>query len=1329
MKFIFQRLFIAALLTYLGVYQLHAQCTANTTITTQNQGMAEVLTCPYDGRNDVVVFESDAPAGENYVYVLTNDADIVLDYRSHPSINFERARFSPFRVYGLSYSGGLTIKRGTTLQNGQLSTDCYALSSNFITIRASVPAAGTVSTIQGASSLDLCSSDDNLIQLTRRVVDGASYAYFAVNSAGVIVAYTGGTVLDFSELENDQYQIYGVAYRGAILDVVGDTFIDTYLASDCFGISSNTVRINLADLEGGTISSNVDAAVIDACAADTPVQFSTTQNTNNYAYLIINESGRIAAIVDDEEVLNTALLSTGTYEVVGLAYTEELTATVGTTLSGNALATGCYDLSDNRLALQKTSLTNSSISFNQGLTTLSYCSSADLTLNFEVVEEAQIIYAFTDDTGRITEISNNTQLTLDSINTRIYGVAYTGNLTLMAGQNINTAQLSDNCFERSSNFIDVRFQQPEAGDVQLSSGGESFYACPEQFGQLQLGITNDGANSALYTYLLLDENDIIQNLSTTGNFQFTEAMAGTYSVQGVAHATPLSLSIGDVFNDDADLSTICYDLSDNRVEIVWQAPSGGRIRTLNDETSVAICAEATNKRIDLQVEEALGGNYIYLLTDRAGTILGYNIRGFDLANFEGTDFSIYGLSFVGMYSEEVGTNIADARLSNACHALTETPILVNAYEAEETLVATTDLSPTVDLCIGSAEAATLEVTNTGSQDSYLYLLTDDQDRLVDVFRTNELGGSVSRSMRLWGASASGTVTIQKGENVTLTAVTDACYQLSTNFVTISTTVLSNTLISTFQNEENVSICYGDGVSDYIGFYTEERTASLYSYVITDANNRVIRVIRGNINDFEGAGPSVSRVWGINYTGDLLLRPGQDLLNTTIASGCAALSANFVAINRVQLDAGVISMKDGDDELQLCTTVGTPQIYELSNTSTSEATYTYIITDANDVVLSITQRDRIDFGSFEGDELKVYGIAHVAPLSVRRGLPLQTQVIADGCYDIATNQLTVSRFMIDAGQVTTASGSDQAVICSAGASSAITAFANTGSISADYQYIITDETGLIVALPNGSAFDFASLPEANYDVWGLAYSGSLAIEVGDEFDAQAIFSDACYSLTQQAVRVTQSTPTAQRITTMDGQTSAVTYVGNGTPDVVEFTLPESVGNTLLVITNTNNVVVGLSTEGSYDFDPLSIGFYRVYGVAYAGTITIQVGDRYNQLNVVEGCSAATANFVQIICAPGGRGQRPAYDNDGGVVRVYPNPVDAEFTLEFEQAQHSTQTLIRIVDVNGREVYHQVLTPAVGFQHERINIEQLATGTYWLQVESNGQLLDTQPLLKQ
>lgn len=1320
------------LLSWISSYPLHAQCTENTTITTESHGTAEVLTCPYDGRNDVVVFESNDNTAGDYVFIITNDNDVVLDYRSNPYINFERARFSPFRVYGLSYSGGLTIKRGAKLNSSNLSTDCYALSNNFITISASIPDAGTVSTIRGANSLTLCTSDNNLVQFNENNVDGANYAYFAVNTAGIIVAFTRGTVLDFGGLANDQYKVYGAAYRGDILDVVGDRFANSYLASGCFGVSSNAVDVNLADLAGGVISSDVEADVIDACNLDTPLRFSTSQTGSSYAYLIVSTSDRIAAVLDANETLNTRLLGTGSYQIVGLAYTKDLVVNVGETLSESALATGCHELSENRLTVQKTSLASGDIGVAEGANALSYCSSIDLNLSFEVVSGAQKVYALTDENGIVTELSVNEQLVLDSTSVRIYGIAYTGNLTLLAGQNINTAQLSDNCYELSASFIDVRFQQPEAGDLALASGGNSFYACPEQFGQLQLGVINSDASSDLYTYILLDENDMIQGLSETGSFQFTEELTGTFSVLGIAHNLPLSISIGDAFSSDYNFNTACYDLSDNRVEVVWQAPSGGRISTLNEETEVFICAEAVDKTINLQVEDAFGGNFIYILTDADGIILSYNIRSFDLANFDGTDFSIYGLSFVGMYTEEVGVNIEDARLSNACHALTELPIQVSAYEVQETLVATADLAPSVDLCVGSAETVTLEVTNTGDQASYLYLLTDTQDRLVEAFNSStlELGENLNQSMRIWGVSASGSVTIQKGENVTLTAITDACYQLSSNFVVVNTKQLSNTRISTFQNEENVSVCYGDGLSDYIGFYAQERTTDQYSYVITDANNRVIRVIRGNLNDFEGAGPSISRVWGVNYTGNLLLRPGRDLLNTTISDDCYALSANFVEVKRVQLDAGVISMKDGDDKIQLCTTMGASQIFELSNTSSGAATYTYVITDANDVVLSITQRDRVDFGSFVGDLLKVYGIAHVADISIQRGVKLQEQVISEGCYDIATNQLTVSRDMIDAGQVTTASGDNQVAICSAGASSALVTFANTGSESADYQYIVTDETGLIVALPNGSIFDFATLPAASYAVWGLAYSGELAIQVGDEFNAQVDFSDACFSLTQEALNISQSTPTAQRITTIEGQTSQVTYVGNGTPDVVTFTLPQSVGDMLLVITNTNNVVVGLSIEGTYDFDPLSIGFYRVYGVAYAGTVTIQVGDTYNRLNVVDGCFAATTNFVQIICAPGGRGQRPAYgNNDSGITRIYPNPVNAAFTLEFEQPQSESATLIRIVDVNGREVYQQQLTPTIGFQRERINIEHLATGTYWLQIESDGQLIDTQLILKQ
>ncbi|MEL6945961.1 MAG: T9SS type A sorting domain-containing protein, partial [Bacteroidota bacterium] len=246
--------------------------------------------------------------------------------------------------------------------------------------------------------------------------------------------------------------------------------------------------------------------------------------------------------------------------------------------------------------------------------------------------------------------------------------------------------------------------------------------------------------------------------------------------------------------------------------------------------------------------------------------------------------------------------------------------------------------------------------------------------------------------------------------------------------------------------------------------------------------------------------------------------------------------------------------------------------------------------------------------------------------------------------------------------------------------------------------------------------------------GLSYTGELKVEVGDVLVESATLTDGCFSLSKEYLAVEQAVPTADQITTIDGEVSEVAYIKDGIPDLIEFILPNSTGGVLLVITNTRDEIVGLSTTGAFDFDPFSVGFYRVYGVAYTGNVLLKLGDTYTGKDLSNGCYQATNNFVQIICAPGNRNNMPnADDNTDGSIGISPNPVVANFNLSFDQNLAST-TQIRIFNAVGQQVYYSEFDAYKGSNQLNINTDHLNPAWYLLQLE-NSEGVRSIPFVKQ
>ena len=99
-----------------------------------DEGATEVSLNVTDGIADVVNFTNNAAEGMPYAYLITDEANVVLDVVSGSSADFEGAELGVCRVWGLAYTGTLTVEAGDNAATDTLTTDCYDLSDNFITV-------------------------------------------------------------------------------------------------------------------------------------------------------------------------------------------------------------------------------------------------------------------------------------------------------------------------------------------------------------------------------------------------------------------------------------------------------------------------------------------------------------------------------------------------------------------------------------------------------------------------------------------------------------------------------------------------------------------------------------------------------------------------------------------------------------------------------------------------------------------------------------------------------------------------------------------------------------------------------------------------------------------------------------------------------------------------------------------------------------------------------------------------------------------------------------------------------------------------------------------
>ena len=207
-------------------------------------GETEVYTC-VDGQPDYVGFRGSGMSGSNYVYVITDDANVILMINDRGFQDFDGAGVGACRVWGLSYTGAITARPGDNVATTNLSDGCFDLSDNFLSVvRQAVEGARVTS--GGREAVTLRGADRNLVYATSSA-STAPYGYFILDERARVVAVTLATTYDFGNLPDGKYFVYGVSHTGDVLLSPGDAFYGNRPAAGCFEQSTNALVVTVGD--------------------------------------------------------------------------------------------------------------------------------------------------------------------------------------------------------------------------------------------------------------------------------------------------------------------------------------------------------------------------------------------------------------------------------------------------------------------------------------------------------------------------------------------------------------------------------------------------------------------------------------------------------------------------------------------------------------------------------------------------------------------------------------------------------------------------------------------------------------------------------------------------------------------------------------------------------------------------------------------------------------------------------------------------------------------------------------------------------------------------
>ncbi len=1219
---------------------------------TLEDGSEQVRVCVNDGAPDPLSFVTSALENENYVFVITDESNFVLGLDEDGIIDFEGSPGGVCRVWGVAYTGNLTLEEGDNLAESPYSDECSERSTSFVTVTRIALEAGTVITADGATKVVACLGDSSpdLLQVQAEGVSSTgSYTFILTDDSNVILEISDDGSFDFGGADPGICRVWGLNYTGNLTAQPGNNAAGVSLSDECFDLSDSFFTVDRKFVDGGRVMLESDGETPIVCTNDGAEDNFTFVNTSTsseaYIYVVTDMGSRIL-LFDEDGVINFEGVSEPKVRVWGISYTGNLTAEPGDNLGTAPLSDQCYERSFGFATLSLVSLDGGTITTVGGSTEETICldDRSNTVLEFQAESsstQGQAIFVVTDDNNVI--LSTDEDGVIDFAEApagicRVWNLNYTGSLIAQPGDNAAEVALSDECFDLSDNFVTISRKRVDGGSVTLEEiidGSGSINVCVNDGTPDELMFQTENEGSEQYVFIITDANNNILNSNETGVINFEGVNPGTCFVWGVSYSGNLTFQPEDNITEVA-LSDECFDLSDNFVTVRRIHLDGGTLSYQDGSTEAVQCLGDFPFEFPIAVadQEINAEAYLFVITDENNTIVETSPDGsIDLDLDPGT-YRIYGVNYSGNFTGNIGQNITQIALSDECFDLSNNFLTLISKRLDGGTVSLTDGSTEIRVCAndGVADELTFQTENEGSE-QYIFIVTDEENNILNTSTSGiiDFEGAPSGVCRVWGLSYSGELTTQPGDNAAEAALSDECFDLSNNFITVTRLTVDGGTVSLPDGNTDTVVCQGDDSADVLTFESQGAgSMGSFTFVVTDDNNTILSISEDGVVDFGEASEGVCRVWGLNYTGNLIAQPGDNAAEVALSDECFDLSDNFVTVTRKLVDGGTVSLSDGSSSGTACVRDGEPDIFEFtSETSAGNSEYTFIVTDENNLILVILEGNSINFDVVPPGTCFVYGVSYTGELTTQINIDITTAMLADECFELSDNFITISKEQVIGGTVMLAEGGEKTFTCPSDDMADPVVVTTTGGGTGDYVFLITDTSDVVTGISEQPVIDFNGAEPGIYRVRGLAFSGNLFVAVGDDIN-EAPLSDECAQLSENFISVNHLTPLAGTVALDDGSTSSLNCPTSTTAPVLSFTSSgaDSPGYTFL-ITDTSNIIQALPEGNSYDFSLLPNGIYRVWGLGFSGNLTAETGDDAAEAMLSDNCFALSDNFILIV----------------------------------------------------------------------------------------------------
>ncbi|MEM9991835.1 MAG: T9SS type A sorting domain-containing protein, partial [Bacteroidota bacterium] len=634
-------------------------------------------------------------------------------------------------------------------------------------------------------------------------------------------------------------------------------------------------------------------------------------------------------------------------------------------------------------------------------------------------------------------------------------------------------------------------------------------------------------------------------------------------------------------------------------------------------------------------------------------------------------------------------------------------------------------------CPGDGNADTVEFISMGASEDtdYQFVVTDADFNIIGVPPGNTINaeGAGEGTCYVWGFAYTGELLVEAGMNVFQTQVSTGCWNLSKNALKVVRDTPDGGMVALSNGSTEKTICTSDGYDNVAVYTNTSESTSAFQYVVTDEENNILAVLDGTSQNFEGVPPGTCRVWGLSYTGNLIAEAGANAAAVALSDGCFDLSDNFITVVRTDVDGGTVTTADGTTNVSIVAGDGIADRITLNNTATQNANFSYVITDENNTVLAVPNGNSVDFEGAGAGVCLIWGVSYTGDLKYLIGGDLFGFALSTDCFDISMEAVTVTRTTgggdtaINGGTVAMPSGATEKYTCANdGVEDVIRVVSTWASTDANYTLVVTDQAGTILGVPPADMVNVTGAGTGVCLVWGLAYTGELTAQMGDNAMDVALSSGE-FALSDNFITLNRDEANGGTVTTTSGATEVTIVAGDGMADNIEF-MSEGTSNSnfTYVITDENATILGIPSGNSQDFEGAGAGVCLVWGLSYTGEITAQMGDNAAEIALTDECFDLSDNFIRVnrtAASPYIQQFATIANSNNLDATVSPNPTTDLLELNISNQISTSPTQIVVLDVLGKVVLEQTFDPSVAHQNTfELDVQQLIAGTYFVQIRS-------------